>query len=106
MWSVIKDVINKNKRVQYQDEFKLNYGSLTTDMKLVCNKFNDFYINVGPSLSGKIPKQDILPVNFMKYKAIYSLYLEPVTEIEVKKLISFVVATDTGRIFRIFVQVL
>ena len=88
MWSVIKNVINKNKRIQYQDEFKLNDGSLTTDMKLVCNKFNDFYINVGPSLSEKIPKQDILPVNFMKYKAIYSLYLEPVTEIEVKKLIS------------------
>ena len=57
-------------------------------MKLVCNKFNDFCINVGPSLSEKIPKQDILPVSLMKYKAIYSFYLEPVTEIEVKKLIS------------------
>ena len=57
-------------------------------MKLACDKFNDFYINVGPPLSAKIPKQHILPVNFMKYKAINSLYLEPVTEIEVKKLIS------------------
>ena len=57
-------------------------------MKLVCNEFNDFYINVGPSLSEKIPKQDILHINFTKYKAIYSLYLELVTEIEVKKLIS------------------
>ena len=56
-------------------------------MKLVCNKFNDFDINVGPIISEKISKQDILPVNVMKYKAIYSLYLEPVTEIRVKKLI-------------------
>ena len=28
----------------------------------------------------RIPKQDILPVSLMKYKAIYSLYLEPVTD--------------------------
>ena len=48
----------------------------------------DIYINFGPSLSEKIPKQDFLLVNFMKYKAIYSLYLQPVTESEVKKLIS------------------
>ena len=57
-------------------------------MKLVCNKFYDFYINAGPSVSEKISKQDILSVIFMKHKAIYSLYVEPVTEIEVKKLIS------------------
>ena len=87
MWSVIRNVINKNKKVQYH-EFKLNDGSVTTDLKLVCNKFYDFYINAEPSLSEKIPKQDILSVIFMKHKAIYSLYVDSMTDIEVKKLIS------------------
>ena len=50
-------------------------------MKLVCNEFNDFYINVGPSLAEKIPKQDIPPCQF---HGIQSLYLEPLAEIEVK----------------------
>ena len=50
--SIMKTVMNKNKKIQNQKELKLGYGSLTSDMKLICHKFSDFFfINVGSSLS-------------------------------------------------------
>ena len=79
LWLIIKHVINKNKRIKFQDKSKLNDGSYTTDMKIICEKFNDFFINVGPSLSKKIPMQNCSPDQYIKMKAVYSLYLEPVT---------------------------
>ena len=54
---ILKSVINRNKKTKFQDKFKFNDGSYTTDMKIICEKFNDFFINVGPSLSKKIPPQ-------------------------------------------------
>ena len=71
-----------------QDTFKLNDGSYTTDMKIICEKFNDFFINVGPSLSKKIPMQKCSLDQYIKMKAVYSLYLEPVTESEMRGLIN------------------
>ena len=56
-------------------------------MKLICNKFNEFFINfinVGPSLSKKIPTHNTVPTEYIKNKAVYSLYLEPVSESEIK----------------------
>ena len=55
-------------------------GSLTTDMKLIYNKFNEFFINVGQSLSEKIPTQNAMPIDYIENKAIYSMYLDPVSE--------------------------
>ena len=49
-----------------------------------------FFINVGPSLSKKILPQNSSPDNYIKTKAVYSLYLEPVTESEITKLITSV----------------
>ena len=46
-----------------------------------------FFINVGPSLSKKIPMQNCSPDQYIKMKAVYSLYPEPVTESEMRGLI-------------------
>ena len=40
VWSIIKTVIKKDKNNQLQKQFRLGDGSLTTDMKLICNQFN------------------------------------------------------------------
>ena len=96
LWSIIKHVINKNKRIKFQDKFKLNDGSYTTDMKIICEKFNDFFINVGPSLSKKIPMQNCSPDQYIKMKAVYSLYREPVTESEMRGLINSLKSSAPG----------
>ena len=43
LWSIIKSVINRNKKTKLQEKFKLNDGSYTADMKIICEKFNDFF---------------------------------------------------------------
>ena len=91
VWSIIKTVINKNKKNQNQKEFKLGDVSLTSDWKW-------FAINsmIGPSLSKNIPVQNTRPIDYVKNKAIYSLYLEPVNENETKKLISTLKSNTPG----------
>ena len=96
LWAVIKNVINKKRKNKFQDKFQLNDGSITSDMKIISNKFNDFFINVGPSLSRKIPNQVSTPESFMKSKALYSLYLEPVSESEIHKLITSLKSASPG----------
>ena len=97
VWSIIKTVINKNKKSLNQKEFKLGDGSLmTSDMKLICNKFNEFFISVRPSLSKKIPTQNTVPTEYITNKAVYSLYLEHVNESEIKKLISSLKSNTPG----------
>ena len=88
MWNVIKNVINRNKKTELQSKFKLSDGTVTTDLKLVTEKFNDFFVNVGPTLARKIPEQDRNPEYFMQSRAVFSLYLEPVTETEVANLVN------------------
>ena len=42
-WSIIKNIIDKNKRPQVQTRFKLPNGNETTNSTLISEKFNDFF---------------------------------------------------------------
>ena len=55
-----------------------------------------FFINVGPSLSKKIPVQNCSPDQYIKKKTIFSLYLEPVTEAEIRRLIMSLKSSAPG----------
>ena len=55
-----------------------------------------FFINVGPSLSKKIPPQNSSPDDYIKTKAVYSFYLEPVTESEITKLVTSLKSATPG----------
>ena len=63
---IIKGVINRNRKVKVNERFKLNDGSVTTDSKVISNKFNEFFVNVGPALANKIPQQDTPPEQYLK----------------------------------------
>ena len=63
-WQVIKMIINKRKCSPTCSKFNYN-GSVIEDGNIIANKFNDFFINVGPSLAKK---------NTMNYKEPYGIY--------------------------------
>ena len=44
----------------------LSDGSVTDDKQTVAEKFNDFFVNVGPNLAKKIPEQKQNPLDFLK----------------------------------------
>ena len=54
-WNFIKMVINKRKYRQCCNKFVSN-GKTVEDGKLIANKFNDFFVNVGSSLAKTIQK--------------------------------------------------
>ena len=96
MWSIIKNIINRNKKKYINKKFKLSDGSITNDKQLISDKFNDFFINVGPNLAKCIEKQNRNPEQFMKAKVTFSLYLEPATEQEIHKLVSSLKKSSPG----------
>ena len=65
-------------------------------MKIISEKFNDFFINVGPPLSKKIPIQNCSPDQYIKMKTVDSLYFEPVTEYEMRGLINYLKSSAPG----------
>ena len=47
-WGIIKNIINKNQKPQTQSRFKIGNNLITSDKNIICNKFNDFFVNIGP----------------------------------------------------------
>ena len=86
-WSILKNIIGKHKQKDIQKVFRLNDGSTTDNKKIISDKFNDFFINVGPTLANAIPKINKTPLYCMKNKILESMYVEPVTLDEVTKLL-------------------
>ena len=82
-WQIIKGIVNPNKANQLQAKFKLNDRSFTTDGYVISNKFNDFFINIGPNLAGKIPEQHLSPLDFMDQPLLSSIYLSEVKSEEI-----------------------
>ena len=87
-WSIIKSVIGKYKQANIQKTFKLDDHTITDNKKIISDKFNDFFINVGPNLAKAIPNSSKSPLYCMKDRVLESIFLEPVTEEELYKLIS------------------
>ena len=46
-------------------KFKFNDGSLTDNKNVISNKFNEFFVNIGPNLAKKIPQLGIDPLKYM-----------------------------------------
>ena len=83
---IIKQVINKSKCSKLSSEFSHN-GSNLNDKKSIANAFNDYFVNIGPTLASKIPQLGIDYRNFMPQQNTMSFFLCPAEELEVKKII-------------------
>ena len=83
IWSIMKGIIGKNKQKKLQEKFKLSDGTITSDKYIISERFNDFFIGIGPSLAGKIPSQSIKPKQYLENKLMKSIFLAPVTSLEI-----------------------
>jgi len=66
------------------DRIELN-GEIVTDKKRIVNSFNDYYINIGPNLSKSMPESDISPLAYMGTRVNNTMFINPTTEIEIRK---------------------
>ena len=84
-WGIIKQVINELKYPKLS-EFSHNC-SISNDKKSIANAFNDYFVNIGPTLASKIPQLGIDYRDFMPQQNNMSFFLCPAEELEVKKII-------------------
>ena len=53
-WMIIKQVINQNKIKRNLGKFQLSNGT-TSDPTTIANAFNNYFVNIGPTLASIIP---------------------------------------------------
>ena len=86
-WNILKSIINKRKTHKVNENFKLSDDSVTSDKRFISKNFNDFFVNVGYNLAKRIPYVNASPRDFMGDRLIESIYLEPVTCMEIDQII-------------------
>ena len=58
-WKTLKDVIGKTKINENRLPKKIALENKEiTDQKTIAEKFNEFYVNVGPNIASKIPQNN------------------------------------------------
>ena len=85
-WMIIKQVINQNKIKRNPGKFQLNNGT-TTDPTTIANAFNNYFDNIGPTLASNIPDQGLQYRLYMPSRNEFSMFLTPVSVLEVRKII-------------------
>ena len=83
-WKILNGLINKkSKGKQISTEFNGDESKITGN-KTIANGFNNFFVNIGPSLAKRIPKcKDSLFTQFLPDKIEDTMFLQPVTEEEI-----------------------
>lgn len=85
-WEVINNVLHKSKKDKflYPTSFYHGYGEIT-DKKTIADAFNDFFVNVGPTLASSI-KSNANASKYLKGSNPSTMYLAPTDENEVVKI--------------------
>ena len=83
----MKNMVNRNRIKKVQSTFILPDGSVTENRSLISEKFNDFFINIGPNSAKKIPDLGMTPLNHMGPSAAHAIFLSQVTNIEIIQII-------------------
>ena len=86
-WNIIKSVINRNKKQSTQSSKFISNGKEISDRTEIANLFNNYFINIGPTLASKIPQKGDKYLSYLSHLNIDSMFLEPTTRCEVIKII-------------------
>ena len=81
-WKIIKNIISKNKSNIITDTFLVN-GKKTVDKNIIVNKFNEYFVNVGPSLANKIQSSNVHYQQFLcgNYPNSFALFFTTPEEV-------------------------
>ena len=96
-WQILKDIIGKSKPGNMSDKFLIN-GSIVEDSQVIANAFNDFYINIGSNLAGKIKPNNpyINPISYIKNDVTDSIFIAPATNAEILKIFNTLKKNSAG----------
>ena len=82
-WKIIKDVINKKPTDSLiTDSFKFE-NKIITNPEDISNKFNDFFVTIGPNLDAKIDPPQVNFETFLSKSVKESFFIEPTSSDEI-----------------------
>ena len=89
LWSGIKTIIShKSSNSSSINKIKDKEGNVTSEPGRISNIFNDFFVNVADDITKTIPLTPKSPLDYLSNRTSNSLFLTPVTWIEVNDLIN------------------
>ena len=86
-WKIMNQMCGGKSARSQISEIKVS-GASIVDPQQMANKFNDFFVNVGPILAKSIPPAVKPPLSFMKGTFPDSMYFLPTNEYEISDIIS------------------
>ena len=86
MWRKISDLTNKRAKATNISEIA-EEGVILTDRTEIGNSFNNFFSEIGPNLSDKLPNSNYAPESYVK-SINDDFHFQTTTESEVLKLLS------------------
>ena len=83
-WSILNEVINKNKRrnSRLPSTFVINDNDCS-DSPIIADHFCDYFSNIGPNLSKKLPTVPVSHTFFLTGNFTNTMFFEPTTEQEI-----------------------
>ena len=84
-WRVLKEVIGSKRDCTDTNKFTVGNREVTDKLE-IANLFNNYFINIGPSLDKKIPDNVRSPLYYMPSCNKESLYFQPVCSEEILSL--------------------
>ena len=93
VWSGIKTIISHKSSTMSSsvNKIKGKDGIVTSDPCRMSNIVNDFYVNVANKITKSISRTPKSPLSYLSNRASNSLFLTPVTEMEVIDLINLLI---------------
>lgn len=85
-WKILNSVIGRKKQNKLSSTFDVD-GEKLKDPKIIANKFNIYFKNIGSTLAQKIPKHNKDPLEFLNGNYSNSAYFYPASENEVNNII-------------------
>ena len=86
-WRIMNEMCGRKTTHNCIKEIKVN-DLIINDPQEIANRFDDFFVNVGPTLAKSIPISCKQPVDFLKGSFLNSMYLAPTNEYEIFDIIS------------------
>ena len=62
---IIRNIINSKKNSHINETFHIENKDVN-DKEIIANKFNEFYVNIGPTLARNIPSGSCEPISYIK----------------------------------------
>jgi hypothetical protein len=86
-WKILNSILSRHSnKKEFPNHFTVN-GKKVINKDEIANKFNDFFVNIGPELASKITSQAPNPHNLPHVNLVNSFYLSPTTTEEIISII-------------------